>query len=507
VNEWLLRNRLTGCMGVLAVFAVALPVGAELHGEAIGRAIYTWLLLAMCLAPVTQLTSFRSRHVLIVIFMGSYFMHFGAVYLQSLLFGEEQPAERSGFLTPGEIAVIVSGVFILVGNLVGMKFGSRRQNPEPPREWPAMTILLAGSALWIAGTCAVVYFQVFTVPEKSNMAAAQGFAAMGPLLTFVVMLGNLVQPLGMLIVAYGYARHRGALWTMLIVGVLATQVVVGFITDIKGIALIAGVTVIVVRTLVDNRPPMAWIAAGLAFILIAFPVFQASREVMGERGLNRLQALHEIDEIVALSISFREKVETGNKNERSQTFVERGYLKDNVEQVMAHVGVDLPFLNGSSLSDLPYMFVPRLIAPDKVHVAIGQLYTHLIGKSDLDTYISVSHLSEWYWNFGWPGIAFGMSLTGLLLGFTGARSSLEQGVTLTRILILVATVQSLCLGFEGEIPGSYSVWLRSVGAILLMHLVFARRMERTPQRETTVAGGRTMRLPSPALQRFPNVMR
>ena len=504
MNAWLLRNRIAGCVAALAVFAVALPLGAELHGEAIGRAVYAWLLLAMCLAPVTQLNSFRSRHVLIVIFMGSYFMHFGAVDLQSLLFGADQPAERSGFLTPGEIAVLAAGLLILIGNLVGMKIGSSTHNHDAPKEWPAATILLAGMALWIVGTCAVVYFQVFAVPEKSNMAAAHGFATMGPLLTFIVMLGNLVQPLGMLIVAYGYARQRGALWTALILGILATQVVVGFITDIKGIALVAGVTVIVVRTLVDNRPPLAWLAAGLAFVLIAFPVFQASREVMGEKGLNRLQALHEIGEIASLAIASRDKVETGNKDERKQTFVERGYLKDNVEQVMAHVGVDLPFLHGSSLSDLPYLFVPRLLAPDKVHVAIGQLYTHLIGKSDLDTYISVSHLSEWYWNFGWPGIAFGMSLTGLLLGFTGARSSLEGGVTLTRILILVATVQSLCLGFEGEIPSTYSVWLRSIGAILLMHLVFAERQQ---QRGPTVLGGLAVRLPSAAPRRFPNVMR
>ena len=59
MNEWLLRNRIAGCVAALAVFAVALPLGAELHGEAIGRAVYAWLLLAMCLAPVTQLNSFR----------------------------------------------------------------------------------------------------------------------------------------------------------------------------------------------------------------------------------------------------------------------------------------------------------------------------------------------------------------------------------------------------------------------------------------------------------------
>jgi hypothetical protein len=272
-----------------------------------------------------------------------------------------------------------------------------------------------------------------------------------------------------------------------------------------------------VRTFVDNRPPMAWIAAGLAFAAVVFPVMQASRIVMGEMGVNRLQALQEINRIVSLSISSREEVETGRQQERSQTLLERTYIKYNVEQVMDHVGVDLPFLNGSSLSDLPYLFVPRLIAPDKVHVPIGQLYTHKIDKSEQDTYISVSHISEWYWNFGWPGIAFGMSLTGVMLGFVGARSSLEQGVTLTRVMILVATVQSMCLGFEGEIPSTYSVWLRSIAAILLLHMLLARDpaksdaassdRERIAQRDLRLAGGRAIKLQPSAPQRFPNLMK
>ena len=517
MNEWMLRNRTTCCIVGLAVLAVALPAGAQLHGEAVGRAVYTWVLLALCLAPVTQLTSFRSRHVLIALFMGVYFMHFGGVDLQSLILGEDQTPVRDGFFTKGEIAVVVSGVLILAAYLGGMKVGSGSQSQGAPKEWPATTTLLVGSALWVVGICAIVYFQVFAVPEKSNVALAHGIANMGPVLTFLVMLGNLVQPLGLLVLAYGYARNRGPMWTTLILGVVVTQLVVGFITDIKGIALLAGVVVIVVRTLVDNRPPMAWVAAGLAFAIVVFPVLQASRIVMGELGVNRLQALQEVDRIVTLSISSREKVESGKQSERSQTLLERGYIKHNLEQVMDHVGADLPFLNGSSLSDLPYLFVPRLIAPDKVHVPIGQLYTHKIDKSEQDTYISVSHISEWYWNFGWPGIVFGMSLTGLLLGIIAARSSLEEGVTLTRVMILVATVQNMCLGFEGEIPSTYSVWLRSIAAILLLHMVFARApaeleaasstRERIPQCDLRLAGALAVKAQPVAPQRFPNLMR
>jgi hypothetical protein len=255
---------------------------------------------------------------------------------------------------------------------------------------------------------------------------------------------------------------------------------VGFITDIKLQALLAGAIVILVKTLVDNRLPKAWIAGGVVFIVVAFPIFQAYRvEVTGERGLNRLQALRELPKVWEIAFSSRDKVANGSVGEgRSQTFVERSSSKQNIELLMQHVGSDVPYLDGRSLVAIPMAFVPRLLVPEKEDLAVGQLFTRQVLKSDTDTYISISHLGELYWNFGWAGVLLGMLFTGTLLGFIGAKCSLEGGVSITRLLVLVASVQPLCLGFGGQMPVSYVIWLRSVAAVGLLNLVFARRVAR-----------------------------
>jgi hypothetical protein len=105
------------------------------------------------------------------------------------------------------------------------------------------------------------------------------------------------------------------------------------------------------------------------------------------------------------------------------------------------------------------------------------------------------------------------------LGFVGAKFSLEQGVTLTRVLVLLATVQPLCLGFGGTMPISYIVWLRSIAAIGLIHLVFARAApseaatrkepltsERKVLQRQAPDTGLHVALPVPA-PRFPNLLR
>jgi hypothetical protein len=91
-----------------------------------------------------------------------------------------------------------------------------------------------------------------------------------------------------------------------------------------------------------------------------------------------------------------------------------------------------------------------------------------------DTYISPSHLGELYWNFGWLGVLLGMPLIGIVLGTVGARCNLSDSVSLTRLLITVVTIRYIVMGFEGSIAVSYVVWLRSVAAIGLLHIVMTR---------------------------------
>ena len=518
LNEWLLRNRVAVVVASNVAVALACLIGAPLHGESIGRALYAVALFALCTAPLALLSSFTSRYILLAIFMGVYYEHFGAVDLQAMLVGEDVVLLRDGFLTRAEFAVLMSGVLISGGYvLVARALGPGRG--RAPRDWMPALMLIGGVALWVAGICATAYLGIFVAPERSNYSMAHGLAAMGALLTFAVMLATMAGQLGLLIIAYGYARYRGPVWAGLMAVIIITQLVVGFLVDVKGTAFIPLMLVIVVRTLVDNRLPLAWVVGGLASLIVLFPIYQANRVVMGELGYDRLQALGQIDRVIELAVQSTQKEQSLRPGERTQSFVERGYVKDNVEQVIQHVGTDLPFLHGESLSDIPLTFVPRFLLPDKEHLSIGQLFARKIGKQDSDVFISISFVGDLYWNFGWPGVICGMLGMGLLLGLVGVRFGLEQGVTLTGVLVLLVTVQNLCLGFESEVSAMFSTWLRSMAAVVLLHVVFAKRVMAQAQSEADAASAllaadrsvtrdTTPSLPAPALARprFPNLM-
>jgi hypothetical protein len=503
MTAWILRHRVACHFVLNLAIGLGAVLAAVAQGGDVARAMYGAVLFALCSAPLLLLQTLTSRYIMLALFMGAYFMHFGALDLQYAFLGGDTGS--TDVPAPAEAAALLGGFLAFLGYLIGDRLMHQAPAKGPASEWPVPTLLMVGLMLWAIGTVDVLYYQVFIIPEKTNAAAQRGFAELGAYLTFAFLLLQLLQPLGLLMLAYGYARRRGPLWTSIVVSVVALQVVVAFVTDVKSTALIAGLIVIVTRTLVDRKLPLGWVVAGVAFIVLAFPVFQAYRtEITGVRGLNRAQAFMELGKVLQIALSAREKVQQGDPEDRAQTFVERAYIKDNLAAVMQHVGVDVPYLHGSSLVAIPMAFVPRILAPDKDSLSVGQLFTRQIGRSDQDTYISISHLGEMYWNFGWPGIFFGMSLTGIFLGVVGARASVEQGASMTRIMVLVATVQTMCIGFEGEIPNSYVVWMRSIAAIGLLHLLFARSSG-----QVAPAAARTL-VPGagpPLLQRFPNVMR
>jgi hypothetical protein len=294
-------------------------------------------------------------------------------------------------------------------------------------------------------------------------------------LTFAVMLGQMLQPLGLVVLAYGYAKNRTPFWLVLVLAVIVLQLVLGFVIDAKGVALLGILMVAISQTLWDGKFPKGWMTGVVAFTIVAFPVFQAARVERSERGLDRAQAIQRLADVLERAWNAQEK--EVDPAHRSQTFLERSSSEATLEPIFTRVGPDTPFLNGSTLVAIPFAFIPRLLLPDKEDVPVGQLYHRVFqhGEADDFTYISFSQLGELYWNFGWPGVVVGMFLTGLLLGFTGAKSSLAEVPSLTRLLVLLITIKSICFGFGGGIALSYVVWMRAVAAIGLLHLIFARQ--------------------------------
>ncbi len=500
-SGWLVRYRATVYPLVNLAVLLACLTGTVANDLPVGVAVYTYALFALCSAPLLLLKRLNDRYAPLAAFMGLYFLFFGALDLQILLSGTGLLHRGTEFLTAAELAILVGAAAALVGYLVGAKWGDPGEQQPAPAEWPGSTLLVVGITVWLLGTAAMFYFQVVVAPAKLGFEAARQMASMGPVLTFVVMLGNMMQPVGILMLAYGYAKYRSTFWYPLILTVVLLQVAVGFVADMKMQAMMGAAAVIMVRTVVTNRLPKGWIAAALLFVVIAFPIFQAYRvEVTGERGLDRAQALKQLDKVLDIVMASRDKVTQGRG--RAETFLERASSKQNLEILFAHAGRDVPLLNGRSLVAIPMAFVPRLLVPDKEDISVGQLFGKKILKADSGVYISISHLGELYWNFGWPGVVLGMFAFGLLLGFVGAKFNIEKDVSLTRVLVLLGTIQPLCLGFGGTMPISYVLWLRGLAAIGLLHLIFARRP--APVQAGTANGMSVSRDPAPPRDLQPN---
>jgi hypothetical protein len=76
----------------------------------------------------------------------------------------------------------------------------------------------------------------------------------------------------------------------------------------------------------------------------------------------------------------------------------------------------VPYWGGDTYRHLPWVFVPRAIAPDKPTVGLGQAFGHrygLLDRNDHKTAFNCAQIVEMYANFGSWGIAIGMLLVGM----------------------------------------------------------------------------------------------
>jgi hypothetical protein len=497
-------TRLTLWLVANLCFLIFTAVAASLRGGD-PRVLYVSSLFALCSAPFLWMDRLNGSYVLLAVLAPFYFVLYGMLDLIGLMFGAYPPSIAAG-AGAAEWGILSGMLCILLGYAAGVRLG---RSTDPRRravaDWPQPSVLIVGLGLWLIGSAAVLYLQIFVMPEKTIEATRRGLASMGPVLTFAVMLGGLMAPLGMLILAYGYARFRTALWLGASVCLVVAQLAIGFVTDVRGQAVLPPVLVVVALTLIHNKLPRAWLLGSLVGVFVFFPILTAYRAaITHERGLSREQAAENLSKVIDVVLAYRDKDGERPGQEGRSAFFERLSVKDNVERVFTHTGVDVPFQQGVTLAAIPLAFVPRLMLPDKFDVPTGQLFNHtfFVG-SDPETFISPSTLGELYWNFGWPGLVAGMLLVGTLLGFVGAKCNFSEHASVSRMLILLATVQYVCIGFEGAMSVAYILWLRSLGAVGILHLLFAR---------ATTTRRQGSELPAPhhapvAMARFPNIMR
>jgi hypothetical protein len=484
----------------------ALGVGVALWSPSNPRILYLILLTALCSSPILKLQRLNGEYFLLAVYLAVFYNYFGVFDLMSTVLGRTHPGS-STLLSASEFVILAAAACVLLGYHVTARSG-KLADAMPP-DWPLKNVLVVGLAFWISGTISLGYWQTFIITDRSNASLLKNLNNLGPGLTTIFMMGQLIQPLGVLILAYAYARFKGAPLQALALLVVTVQIVLGFVADFKGEAMQAGILVIIAKTYVDGRLPKGWLLGAALFVLLAFPVFQAYRlQVRGEHGVSSLQALQNLVNTLQSALQAQQKAEAGfgGAAYQTQSFWERSSLKQSVELIVQRTGEDKPYQGGATLTPIVAAFIPKILWPDKPSIAVGQVFNKEFQLAEADTFISPSHVGELYWNFGWLGVILGSASIGVLLGFVGTRCAAVPHASLTRLLIMVMTIYAFAIGSEGSIAVAYVPWLRSMAAIGLLHWVLARRGGSRP-----VAAGAEDSAPPTAQQRrpaaFPQLLR
>lgn len=466
------------------------------------RTLYLCLLFALCSTPLLLARSLHGPYAILWFLMPILFVFYGVADLGALLIAGPPRLPQGDILSTTEL-VILSGIGAVVLGYRAVQTSGVRPRSTQASDWPPALLVGAGLAFWASGTAVYWYWNIYLI-----VRAAEFHNVHSPLVTAGLLMAKLMQPVGILILAYAQIRLRSKTLMLLLIAIAAFQVVYGFASNTKSGAMMGAILIITASVLVRGRVPVGWLAAVVAFVLFAFPVFQAYRiSVVGEQGATNAQTAGDIGAALRMTLDSMRSKKRNPYGEGlvAESFLQRSSMKPSVDMIVRRTGSDVAYQHGYTLIPMLTAFIPRFIWPTKLDVQAGQLLNRQFRVSEGEnTYISPSHLGEMYWNFGVPGVIVGMLLLGVFLGGVNRACDLSQQMSVTRLLVLAITIQQTVVRFEGTIASEYSVWMRSVAAVLLLHLLIARPPRIAPAPRSGIA---PTKAPTLGVALPPNLMR
>ncbi|HVY22538.1 MAG TPA: hypothetical protein VG962_04225 [Steroidobacteraceae bacterium] len=452
---------------ILLVIFIAITTGASvMSGAPSPRLLYLWLLFGLCTSPLIYAGSYNGKYIILIAILPLYFVYYGLADFLALFSGVATAS--TGVFDEIECAVLLGGVMLSAGYNVAACRNTSRQRAV--LEWQETTTLLLGMIFWSIGIFSTWYWQIKL--QKNAFTLQDVTAGIGMLIT----LGRMLQPLGMILIAYRFARRRSVWLMAVVVAMLCCEIVLGFAGDSKELAMRGLIIVLVAQFVVNGKVPKIWFITGAVVVIMMFPVFQAYRyQVLGIRHEARESAADHLWKNMQLAIHAVTHPDTLGSG-TGPGFVGRVSLKGNVGATIERVGNGVKYQNGFTYELFFFGMVPRVFWPDKPDTSVGQLFNRELHISQFrDVYISPSYLGESYWNFGWAGVVVVMFMIGALLGYIGKRCDLTEGVSVTRFLVLALTLYGFGLRFEGGIALEALVWVRSLLVVFALHWLFARK--------------------------------
>ena len=141
-----------------------------------------------------------------------------------------------------------------------------------------------------------------------------------------------------------------------------------------------------------------------------------------------------------------------------------------------NVGVSVEYQQGYTYKLFFYSFIPSMLWQSKPEISIGRLVnnTFSLSLSPL-TYVPISQLGEFYWNFGFIGVIAGMFFIGIIFSIINTSAYRYMKLDLSGFLILIISSYLLVLRFEGGFATQYSQYVR-VLILLYFMLQIAKKI-------------------------------
>jgi len=501
------QTKLMICVALNLAFCMSLVIGSAVGGGSLTQLPYVVLLFAICTSPLPLIDRFNGPFAILGVAMAVYFVEFGALDAMLILKAPIKGTPAEDGIGRTEIVLLLGAVMQIAGFYAAARFFKAGTGALFPKDWSRHFLVPIGLILWSAASVATLYHDFVVQPDNTAVTIQAGLANLGIWgSSGLILIENYAGPLGIMILAYWWAVWRKGSGTALILTLVFVQFIIGWIVDTKEVAISAPVIALLTRFIVLGKIPVRWLVTALVAIALLFPILSAKRVVMTEElQLTRAQALPRTFEILLRTLEEGAAIETGKYEQSSETFLQRESVKSNVDLIIKGTAAGHPYKLGSTFEPLLYVFMPRVLWSDKPGGNSANLLNREFHISaDPDTFISPSHLGEWYWNFGLPGVIIGMALSGALLGYICVRFDPSSQTSITRVLVIIVTLYLLVARSEGQVEIQYALWARSMLLIGLFHLVLARQ----PIGGAVGAGADSDAAHNEVkLIRFPNLMR
>jgi hypothetical protein len=354
-----------------------------------------------------------------------------------------------------------------------MGFPASRTSGWSAREWTPRVTAVGGVVCWAIGWIATAVAQFGGADPHSGLY-------INPMVGGFLTLARVLQPVGALLLIYLFLTTRNKKILAILLAIMTMDVALGFFGGgAKHIALEVPVLFLLSFMLLRERIPVFALIGFILVTAVLFNVFGSYRNSVWNSGESRYAAFSQIASgkysLLKSGMPLGERLSDGLKY-----LVSRISERWVIDLVVARTGKDgIQFQDGATLTPLFYIFIPRLVAPNKANNVTGFLFNHTFSITTANTFIAVTNLGDLYWNFGWTGIVIGMTIIGAFMAWAAAKFRLDRNPTIPKFLFLMVTIYFLVLRFESGVALIYTMWARVAVLLLLIHAVMPKVRSRT----------------------------